>query len=142
MRLVIICSFVFLSVGFAIGQGRASLNVAVQAKNNQQKGKVVVLLFKQSKGFPKEVGKAYKTKTIENFPKVSSVNFDDLPFGKYAVAIFWDKNRNGIIDSNFIGMPKESIGASNMKKLGRPSFSKSAFQVNQSEQKITVKFLN
>jgi uncharacterized protein (DUF2141 family) len=33
--------------------------------------------------------------------------------GDYAVSVFHDQNSNGKLDRNFMGMPKEGVGASN-----------------------------
>ena len=42
-----------------------------------------------------------------------------LPPGEYALSIFYDKNDNGELDTNFIGIPKEPVALSNN---ARPSF--------------------
>ncbi|MCH2232305.1 MAG: DUF2141 domain-containing protein [Crocinitomicaceae bacterium] len=142
MKHILLFSFLLICTMPIIGQENGQLIVEVKAKNSKQKGKVVVMLFDQSEGFPKEIEKAYKTLTIDNFPGTSTVTFTEVPFGKYAISIFWDKNKNGKIDTNFVGFPKESIGASNMSSLGKPSFNKSAFQFKNDQQKLVVKFLN
>ncbi|MEP6360832.1 MAG: DUF2141 domain-containing protein, partial [Balneola sp.] len=36
-----------------------------------------------------------------------------LPFGEYAIAVYHDKNENGKIDTNLLGIPKEDYGFSN-----------------------------
>lgn len=36
-----------------------------------------------------------------------------LPYGEYAIAVYHDKNENGKIDTNFLGIPKEEYGFSN-----------------------------
>ena len=40
-----------------------------------------------------------------------------------------DENRNGKLDTNFLGIPKEGVGASNNPKsrFGPPSFEESMF---------------
>ena len=54
-----------------------------------------------------------------------------LPEGKYAIALFIDKNKNNKIDKNFLGIPKEQFGFSNnaMGKLSAPSFEEAMFEV-------------
>ena len=41
------------------------------------------------------------------------VHFKDLPPGEYAAVAFQDVNGNGILDKNFLGIPKEPYGFSN-----------------------------
>ena len=55
----------------------------------------------------------------------------NIPDGKYAIALFIDKNKNNKIDKNFIGIPKEQFGFSNnaMGKLSAPSFQQAMFEV-------------
>ncbi|MCQ2267895.1 MAG: DUF2141 domain-containing protein [Bacteroidaceae bacterium] len=59
--------------------------------------------------------------------------------GKYAVAVFQDKNGNNKLDSNFLGIPNEPFGFSNLKSfpMGSPKFKTAAFDVEK-DQKIIV----
>jgi uncharacterized protein (DUF2141 family) len=62
------------------------------------------------------------------------VSICDVEAGEYAVAIFQDENRNGKLDSNFIGIPKEPYGFSNnIKKMRPPSFEEASFQYEANE---------
>lgn len=57
--------------------------------------------------------------------------FTDVADGDYAVVVFHDKNDNGVIDHNMVGMPVEQLGFSNGFALsmfsGMPSFQKLKF---------------
>lgn len=59
--------------------------------------------------------------------------------GKYAVAVYQDKNGNNKLDSNFMGIPNEPFGFSNLKSfpMGSPKFKTAAFDVEK-DQKIIV----
>lgn len=59
--------------------------------------------------------------------------------GKYAVAIFQDKNGNGKLDTNFMGIPNEPFGFSNITSfpMGTPKFKTTAIDISQ-DSKITV----
>jgi uncharacterized protein (DUF2141 family) len=59
------------------------------------------------------------------------VVFDNVPAGDYAVGIIHDSNRNGKLDTNFFGVPREGFGFSNdaMGTLGPPSFDKARFSL-------------
>ena len=62
------------------------------------------------------------------------VSLCDVEAGAYAISIFQDVNRNGELDSNFIGIPKEPYGFSNnLKKMRPPSFEEASFQYEANE---------
>lgn len=107
----------------------------------EQKGQVVFMLFISGDGFPKEVDKAYKKGIIKEFGTSATYTFKDIPYGKYAIAVFHDEDSNGEIKTNFIGFPKESVGASNMTKMGKPSFNKSAIELNKESTSILMEFI-
>ncbi len=50
--------------------------------------------------------------------------------GKIAVLVYHDENDNGLIDKNFIGIPRENLALSNdYRPKGPPSFSKASFDM-------------
>ena len=52
-----------------------------------------------------------------------------LPPGEYALSVFYDKNDNGKLDSNFMGIPKEPVALSNNArgKFGPPKYKDAVF---------------
>jgi uncharacterized protein (DUF2141 family) len=68
------------------------------------------------------------------------VHFPDVPVGTYATEAFHDENRNGVIDRNFLGLPKEGIGFSNDAPMhfGPPKFDAAAFAVSAPLTRITL----
>ena len=62
--------------------------------------------------------------------------------GKYAVAIFQDKNGNNKLDTNFMGIPEEPFGFSNAKSypMGTPKFKTAAVDISQNLQLIVPLF--
>jgi outer membrane protein len=54
----------------------------------------------------------------------------EVPAGDIAVLVYVDANRNGIIDKNFIGIPRETLGLSNnYRPKGPPSFDRARITV-------------
>ncbi|KAA1193392.1 DUF2141 domain-containing protein [Pseudohalioglobus sediminis] len=53
--------------------------------------------------------------------------------GDYAVSIFYDKNGNGKLDTNFIGIPKEPVALSNNAKpsFGPPKYEDALFTLTE-----------
>jgi len=68
---------------------------------------------------------------------------DELPFGDYAIAVYHDKNTNGKLDTNVLGIPKERYGFSNNARgrFGPASWNDSffSFDAMKKEHKISIK---
>jgi outer membrane protein len=53
-----------------------------------------------------------------------------LVAGKIAVLVYYDENGNGVLDKNFIGIPREALAISNnYQPKGPPSFSRASFML-------------
>jgi uncharacterized protein (DUF2141 family) len=76
---------------------------------------------------------------IEN--KEVIIMIDSLKYGEYAVRVFHDENKNGKLDTDFLGIPDEDYGYSNDASgwFGPPSWEKAKFIFNQPEMTITIK---
>jgi len=103
-------------------------------------GVVDCALFGSADGFPGDSGKAIKTtkSKIENGQGVCT--FSGVAPGDYAGSVFHDENGNGKLDRNFIGMPKEGVGASNdaAGKFGPPKFDDARFSYKGGPQALTI----
>lgn len=57
--------------------------------------------------------------------------FEDVPAGRYAAVAYHDKNDNGELDRNLLGLPAEDFAFSQGAKagLGPPSFDDAAFEI-------------
>ena len=119
-----------------------SLTVEVDDLRNNE-GSVIFALYSREDAFPDEHYKKYfKKATGQIHNGTSSIIFNDLPEGKYAVNILHDEDNNGKIKKGFI-LPKEGIGFSNYQSIGlgnKPKFSKAAFEL-KSDLKIEVKVI-
>jgi uncharacterized protein (DUF2141 family) len=106
-------------------------------------GLVVFALYDREDAFPDEHYKKYLRKLNGKIMNESStVTFENIPVGKYAVNILHDENKDGKIKRGLI-MPKEGIGFSNYQSIGfsnRPSFQKASFDL-MSDKKIVVKII-
>jgi uncharacterized protein (DUF2141 family) len=109
------------------------------------KGQVVCALFLSADGFPKNDAKAlaHAKSPISNARAVCE--FPDVKEGAYAVSVFHDENSNGKLDTNFMGIPREGVGASNNAKghFGPPRFDAASFRFSggRLELKITITYL-
>ena len=133
MKSLTIIAFLLVAMS-AAAQGRLEVTVA-NVKDTT--GTVRVGIFRDESTFLKDafVGKIVKASKGE-----VKVVFESVPAGKYALSVIHDENRNGELDSNFIGIPREGFGFSNdaMGTFGPPGFEKCTFQVNTEAKKMTV----
>jgi uncharacterized protein (DUF2141 family) len=68
------------------------------------------------------------------------VVIDSLKYGEYAVKVFHDENKNGELDTDFLGIPDEDYGFSNNVSgwFGPPSWEKAKFIFDQPEMTIRI----
>ncbi|NBW30543.1 MAG: DUF2141 domain-containing protein [Flavobacteriales bacterium] len=99
------------------------------------KGSLFIAIFRATDDFP-VFGKQYKGIVKEVEGKSQNYNFDNLPEGEYALAIYQDANRNKILDKNLLGIPTEIYGFSNnaRRNFSAPSFQEAKFKLNKDLQ--------
>lgn len=105
-------------------------SIAVTIKGvRETDGALIISLFTGPDGFPDNPSKAYRLAAVP--PSAPRFAFTDLPVGRYAVAVFQDRNGDGKLDKALIGFPTEPFGLSNQSSLsgGRPNFEKAALDV-------------
>ncbi len=139
---LLIIAVAFLSFNMQNKVETYTLTISVNDLNNS-KGVVQFALYNEEGSIPDEKYKKYYKKgtaVINN--NASTITFNNLPSGSYAINILHDENKNGKIDKKFI-LPKEGIGFSNYTSIGfsnKPKFSKASFELN-SDMEIKVKVI-
>ena len=101
-----------------------TLRVEVSQVRNAN-GDVGCLLFNSEDGYPEERAKAFQGTHVAIDANRAVCEFKNVPLGTYAVSVFHDENKNGKLDKNFLGFPKEGYAASNND---RPAFSAPRFK--------------
>jgi uncharacterized protein (DUF2141 family) len=93
------------------------------------KGEVRCALYTSAKGFPKDATAAQARASSSASGKHAVCDFAQVKPGTYAISVYHDENSNGKLDTNFLGIPKEGVGASNDAKghMGPPKFSDASF---------------
>ena len=108
----------------------ASLTIEVSGVK-ERKGKLQVALYNSAKDFPET--EPYRGEVLNiTADNELQVVFKDLPPGDYAVAVYHDKNSNGKLDKNLLGIPVEDYGFSNDTRgtrLSAPSFDDAKLRV-------------
>ena len=123
---IILCCF----LGFLAGPNDAHNVVRVSIDGlRSDKGRVVCALYTSAEGFAKDDKKAIAHAESLISDRRGDCVFTDLQPGTYAIAVFHDENSNGRLDRNFLGIPREGVGASNNAKghFGPPSFHDASF---------------
>lgn len=129
---VILKNIIFLFLGITIAQAQEKVNhdVVVNISNfKNNNGQVLVAIFNTKDTFLNKGFKSAKVK-IEN--NTCSVTFKNLPKGTYAISMFHDENNNNKLDTNFMGIPKETYGCSNNAKgfFGPPKWEDAKFEIS------------
>jgi uncharacterized protein (DUF2141 family) len=139
MKKIIPLFIIFLS-GTLFLNAQNSIEVEIHNfKSN--KGQALVGLYNSEDSFLKE---EYKGKIVKISNKKAVLTFDDLPDGNYAVTVIHDEDGNEDLTTNFLGIPKESIGASNdaPARFGPPKWKDAMFEVRNGKtlkKKINLK---
>ncbi|MDP5159010.1 MAG: DUF2141 domain-containing protein [Flaviramulus sp.] len=138
-NLIKIFCITILSICSSFAQEEIINDIEVVITNlSSNSGKVFVSLYNSESSFLSKGIKATYTKIENNNCKVT---FKDVPFGVYAISLFHDENGNNIMDSNFLGIPKEAYGCSNNARgfMGPPKWEDAKFQVTNSTVKQIIK---
>lgn len=124
-------------------QGTGKLKIEIIEIRNQ-KGKILVSLFDKAKGFPTNFQLAFRNAELE-IPESRKVyvEFDNLPYGDYAVSVLHDENDNKKMDYTLIGLPKEGYCFSNnyRPKIKNPSFRQAGFFLERPLKTLQLKMI-
>ena len=95
-------------------------------------GKVMLAVFTNADDFPTKFENAYRKVVGTILNNSSTVVMENVPYGTYGIVIFHDENNNDKLDTNFIGIPKEGMGASRDAKgsMGPPKYEDAKFVVS------------
>ncbi|HZH28871.1 MAG TPA: DUF2141 domain-containing protein [Azospirillaceae bacterium] len=110
----------------------ADLTVRIEGVRSAT-GNVVVCLWDAPATFP-DCGRSQPVQ-VRSLPAAEgtvAVRFPGLPPGTYAVSVLHDENGNNRMDTNFLGIPREGFGASNLDRLPRaaaPTFDDARFEL-------------
>ncbi|MFN6945995.1 MAG: DUF2141 domain-containing protein, partial [Cytophagaceae bacterium] len=94
-------------------KGKLIINVS---DIRSDEGNIKVTIYTTEDGFPMDPDKAIKIVYGDIKAGRAKIVIDGLEEGTYAFALLHDENKNDKSDSNWIGMPKEGIAASNNAK--------------------------
>ena len=124
-KLALLITVLFLGATIYAQNGQVDVTVTgIDAK----KGGIVKIGIYKKDGFP-SVGKEITGKDVKVTENIVTVALNDIPAGRYAIAVFQDKNSDGKLNTNLFGSPSEPYGFSNNKygMFGPPDFEDVSF---------------
>lgn len=107
---------------------------------HSDRGRVVCALFASAADFPKRVDRAYARVVAPIVAGHANCHFAMGAAGTYAVSVFHDENSNGKLDTNWLGIPREGVGASKNPKprIGPPKFAAAEFRYSEGSVDIDI----
>lgn len=107
----------------------ARLDVRVEGLRNAT-GQVLVALHSPSSGFPGGWNTAVAMKAVPVTIAGTSVVFDNIPPGTYALIAVHDEDGDGSMTKTWVGLPTEGFGTSNNPTFyGPPRYGSARFEV-------------
>src|SRR5215217_6567284 len=107
------------------------------------KGLCRACLFNSETAFKSSKALECVQATVAN--KKATANFENVADGTYAIFVFHDSNNNGIMDKNWMGIPKEGYGASQNKLpfAAAPKYESNKFSIkNKATHQLSIKLRN
>lgn len=104
-------------------------------------GQVLLSLFTNQEGFPSGVENVYFKTNFILTNRRAEIFLKGIPYGEYAVSVIHDENSNFELDTYFIGIPKEGVGASRNPetKIGPPKYRDAVFKFFSDFLKIPIR---
>lgn len=127
-----------LSIQALVAQDSTTLTVDIEGCKSDQ-GKMYVALYA---GPSEWLDKSYKGEIAEIQDGRSSVTFQAVPHGTYAISTFHDKNLNGKLDSGIFGIPTEPYASSRGAKgrFGPPKWEDAKFTLSEPSHTEVIKY--
>jgi len=104
-------------------------NIELSISNiNKLKGEVLIAVYNIEETFLNRK-KSYKEYKKEVKSESMLFVIKDIPQGEYSIAIFHDEDSNGRLKRNFLGIPSEDFGFSNINSMifSQPSYEETKF---------------
>ena len=98
-------------------------------KNNN--GNILIALNNTKEDYQAK-GEAFRNATVDIGDQRAMCVFDSKPYGVYAIKTFHDEDKDGELNTNFLGMPTEDYGFSNNARgsFGPASWEDAKFNFN------------
>jgi len=119
---------IVLGLLLAVSVSAGELEVRVSGVRNA-KGTVRALLFAGPEGFPEGHAHAVAKGQAKAREGEVVLHFKDVEVRRGAIVIIHDEDDNTKLRKNFLGIPREGVGASNWNGRGRPKFKRTVIDL-------------
>ena len=102
---------------------------------NINQGQIYIKIYSNDKDYRNDI--PFVVYVLESTSQSIVYSFSILE-GEYLIALFQDTNNNGILDTNFLGFPKEPVGLSNYSGGIPGGFNKQKIPINNISNRITI----
>jgi len=121
--------FTLILLGLFFSHSTLAGILSFSLSNSPDSGALVVNIYNDANSFG-DLREPYQRHRFEIAAPDARYTLKGLPPGDYALLIYHDENRNGELDQNFVGIPREPIALSNnYLPKGPPSFSRASISV-------------
>ena len=127
---LLITSYLLFSSGFTVEHNLVSTITLMIEGVDDPVGEVRIAIFDSENRYLENPGLADVVPA--SLTKIEW-QIENLAYGQYAIAVYHDKNKNGKLDTNMLGIPLEEYGFSNnaRSRFGPASWSQAKFTVNE-----------
>jgi uncharacterized protein (DUF2141 family) len=118
----------------------SDIKVVVTGFRND-KGEGLLALYSGKDGYPLDASKAINRLKAPIQDAEATFELKGVKPGSYALIAMHDENKNGRLDRNLLGMPREGYGASNdprMPTFGPPTYESAMFTARSGEMTMTI----
>ena len=126
----------------AFAQGAPAANLAVTIENiRDSRGQVLVGVFDSAAAFPKQVYQGQSVPASQrDADGIVRISFTGLPAGTYAVSAVHDRDENGKLTTNLLGIPTEPYGFTGRGSglFGPPAFDDVSFSLPAGGAAVTI----
>lgn len=137
---IFVLMFCFSNINFASDNAKQKGTLIIKFNGlNSDKGNVIIAVCNSAENYKDNLSPFIgKTVKIEN--NSATIEFDNLPFGEYAVKAFHDEDANNDLNTNFLGIPVENYGFSNNARgmFGPPSWNDAKFKLSDENKMIEI----
>jgi uncharacterized protein (DUF2141 family) len=136
---------VLVAVGTAAGaqeREKAHLTVVIDGLRNTE-GRVHVSLYDREDGFPRDEQAILRTESVAPVSTRVVVEFTNLDYGEYAVAVLHDEDLSGGMTYQSFRRPKEGYCFSNnlRPKIRAPKWKKARFPLDRESVRLTLRMI-
>ncbi len=138
IKLLLVLLMGILPLHKSFGQGGKQF---VRVTNLEKvKGTLYVGWYNDAADFRVNDKAIYRAEIEVNNQLEEIIQFEDIPHGTYAIAVFLDENDDYELEKNFFGIPTEKYGFSNniLPALRPATFEESSFSLSQYETVVSI----